>query len=131
MKKVLFFSRHALTKVQIETLTQKMGSVELHQCSGSPQNIHVPFTAEAVETPTQGAQIVAVGTAMPALKEYFKQFDEVVVVLPVGMLEQLTNLKIQPLRAVMSRTVDSDGKASFVFEKFERVLKISTVVEDF
>lgn len=128
MKKVLWFSRHKMTTAQFDALQLALGSVELTQVSGSPANVHMPFEAAAIETaPGVDAQFLLTGS-QPALKELVKGFDEVAVVLPVNMLQQLlpfTGSRL--LQAVNIRTLTEVGAVVFTFGHWEVVSEVKIV----
>jgi len=132
MKKVLWFSRHKMTIEQKSTLIEKLGQVEITQLSGTVPNVHVPF--EGNPTDDDGgvnADKVLIGM-QPHLKELVKEYDEVAVVLPIGMLQQLLPFVSAKrlLQAKNLRQIDDTGKATFIFDKWEQIKEIKIVLAD-
>lgn len=130
-KNILWFSRHAMTVGQLQDLQRVMGGdVHITQLSGSPANVHVPFEALTPEAGETCADIILTGT-QPPLKDLVKGFDEVAVVLPTGMLEQLlpfSNGRL--LQAISARILTDGGKATFSHVKWQAVKEIRIVTED-
>lgn len=131
MKNVLWFSRHAMTADQLNDLQRVMGgNIHITQVSGSPANVHVPFEALTPELGETTADNILLGS-QPPLKELIKSFDEVAVVLPINMLEQLlpfSNGRL--LQAVSNRVLLDDGKVKFVHDKWKAVKEIKIITED-
>lgn len=131
MKSILWFSRHAMTFEQLQDLQRVMGGdVHITQISGSPANVHVPFEALTPEIGETTADVILTGT-QPALKDLVKGFDEVAVVLPINMLQQLlpfSNGRL--LQAVSKRILLDEGKVQFAHDKWQAVKEVRIVTED-
>lgn len=108
MTKVLWFSRHIMSKEQVEALMARLGNTEIAQLSKS----------------IQSAQDIA---------QEIEAHDIIAVVAPPQLLAGI--LKIagdKPvITAKMERTVLPDGSVEMKFVKWERVLRIDIVKEDF
>lgn len=130
-KKILWFSRHAMTADQLADLRRVMGGdINITQVSGSPANVHVPFEAMTPEVGETTADVVLTGT-QPALKDIVKGFDEVAVVLPINMLQQLLPFSGgRLLQAVSKRILLDEGKVQFAHDKWQAVKEIRIVTED-
>jgi len=104
MTRVLWISRHAPTDQQIQELQQVFGPVDVIQES------------------------VTIGKATE-VKDLMERHaaTEVVAVLPVNLLADLTRLGIRPIRAVMERQLHDDGSVDFVHQRFERVERVEIV----
>ena len=126
--KVLWFSRHKMTKDQFQALEKATGGqVEIHQYSGSPENVHVPFVAEVSYDGFDG-EPTATLQAEP-LKELVKKFDVIAIVAPIGLQQQILSVSgCKPVIMALSKR-EQDG--TFVFQKWERLVKIDVVKEDF
>lgn len=128
---ILWFSRHKMTPEQYTALESKFGFIRVTQVNGSPANVHVSFEAKS---PEKGDGIDAnyiLEGQQPPLKELIKGFDEAAVVLPVNMLQQLlpfSNGRL--LQALNARVVGNDGRATFVFDKWQAVKEVKIVTED-
>lgn len=61
-----------------------------------------------------------------------KRFDcgDIVAVLPLPLMAELTSKGIAPLRAVMGRVVNKRGKTDFSHYHFERVLKVDVTTQE-
>jgi hypothetical protein len=130
MKKILWFSRHAMSVAQLEALKASLGEVEVTQINGTAANVHVPFESTTPESGETEADVILVGT-QPALKELVKNFDEVAAVLPIGMIQQiLPFLNGRMLQARNKRILLEDGKVQFSFDGWQAVKEIKIVVED-
>ncbi|AEH61271.1 hypothetical protein Mzhil_1427 [Methanosalsum zhilinae DSM 4017] len=105
-KRLLWLSRHEPDSLQKKELQRILGNYEL---------IMHP---DPVET---GAQVVNQMKIVGA--------DDVFVVLPNHLLEDLIKLGIKPIKAHMSRLTDSNGSISFVHEYFYRVHYMKIVKE--
>jgi hypothetical protein len=128
MKKVLWFSRHKMTEAQFDALEVALGAVELTQVSGSPANVHVPFESQGIEASVGVDAAVFLQGPQPALKELVKGFQEVAVVLPVNMLQQLLPFAgSRLLQAVSKRSVSDTGVVLFTFDRWEVVSEIKIV----
>jgi len=51
--------------------------------------------------------------------------DEIVTVLPLGLVAELTEKGVHPIRAIMNREVNDKGEAIFKHDHFERVMRVS------
>ena len=111
--KVLWFSRHEMTPEQSQALINKLGGFQLVQADGTIPNAFV-------------------------LKDYIDECDVIALVAPIHIQEQV--LKIagdKPVIMALSRRQlirDENGgesKVEFVFEKWERLVKIVVEKEDF
>lgn len=131
MKNVLWFSRHAMTATQLEDFKRVLGDVKITQVNASPANVHVPFDAAAPEVGETVADNILTGS-QPALKELVKEFDEVAVVLPINMLQQLLPFAGagRLLQAVSKRILLDEGKVQFAHDKWQAVKEIKIVTED-
>ena len=123
--KILWFSRHEMTAEQKQGLMSKFTDLEIIQISGSPANVHVPFQS-------------GTGEELPALKELIKDFDVLAVVLPIHLQQQLLQVAgdkpvIQALngRVLVPNPDGGEDKVQFVHQKWERLVKIEVVKEDF
>lgn len=119
-----------MTVSQKNDLIKKLGEFEITQLSGSPANVHVTFEGLIPEFGETTADNILLGEQLP-LKELVKQFDEVAVVLPINMLQQLlpfSNGRL--LQAVSKRELLDGGKAIFVHEKWQAIKEIKIVTED-
>lgn len=123
--KVLWFSRHEMTTEQKEGLISKFTNLEITQVSGSPANVHVSFES-------------GTGGQLPSLKELIKEYDVLAVVLPIHLQQQLLQVAgskpvIQALngRVLVPNPDGGEDKVQFVHQKWERLVKIEVVKEDF
>jgi hypothetical protein len=131
MKKVLWFSRHAMTLAQRTDLARALGEpLEITHVNGTAANVHVSFESASPEKGETEADFILTGT-QPALKELVLQFNEVAVVLPIGMLQQL--LPFAPakrlLQAKNKRILLEDGKVQFEHDGWEAVIKVEIIAE--
>lgn len=117
--KILWLSRHIPQEKQVEALKEKFGNdIKIVQKSISLNN-----------NPYLGANEV---------EELLQEIGaiEMVGVLPIAHVAQLTKRNIKPIRAIMTRTPtgkmldNGEIEYEFVFEKFERILKVEIVSED-
>jgi len=105
---VLWLSRHAPTKEQIDTLSEKLGKpLQIFQYS-----VTINRAEEVIEL----------------MK--LCMCTEVVTVLPINLLASLLKLGVKPIRAVMRRVITENGEAYFHFEKYVRVTKVEIIEED-
>lgn len=105
MTRILWVSRHAPTQPQVDELQQVFGpDVEVIQES------------------------ITIGKASE-VKDLMERYNaaEVVAVLPVHLLAELTRLGIRPIRAVMERQLHNDGSVDFIHQRFERVERVEIV----
>lgn len=130
MKKLLWFSRHLLTSVQVAELREKLGNIEITQLSGSPANVHVPFEAQAIENGEGFTPHEIVEGSVDSLKTFVQHFDFVAAVMPTNMLEQI--LPFTPngvITAKMARSVTSEGKTIMAHEFWQVVKEIKIVTD--
>ena len=129
MKKILWFSRHGMSVIQHEYLVTKFGKIEITQISGSPANVHVAF--EATE-PERGEikHEFKIGL-QPSLKELATTFDELCVVLPIGLQQQLLPFSVscRLLQAKSKRILLENGKVDFLFDGWEAITEIKIISE--
>ena len=120
-----------MTEAQRADLERALGSsIKITQVSGSPANVHVPFEAMEPEAGETLAENVLEG-GQPPLKELVKQFDEVAVVLPINMLQQLLPFsKGRLLQAVSARILEDGGKVTFAHQKWQAVKEVKILTED-
>lgn len=126
--KILWFSRHEMTAEQKEGLISKFADLEITQVSGSPANVHTQFEGVSGWT-----------TAIfPPLKEMILDYDVLAVVLPIHLQQQLLQVAgdkpvIQALngRVLVPNPYGGEDKVQFVHQKWERLVKIEVVKEDF
>lgn len=112
MKKVLWFSRHTMTDEQMAALKDKVGEFELMQISKT------------------------INSAFELTKE-IEECDILAIVAPLNIQAQF--LKIagdKPVIIALSRREiikkdNEDDEIKFIFEKWERIIKIDVVMEDF
>lgn len=104
MTKILWLSRHAPTHEQLQELQQVFGPVDVIQ-----ESVTISRAEEVQDLMVQH------GTS------------ELVAVLPVHLLAELTRLGIRPIRAVMERQLHDDGSVNFVHRFFERVERVEIV----
>ncbi len=108
MKKVLWFSRHLMQVAQMQALTDKLGDVDITQVSKS----------------IQSAQDIA---------QEIEAHDIIAVVAPPNLLAGVLRIAGEKpvITAKMERTILPDGSVEMKFIKWERVLRIDIVKEDF
>jgi len=112
---VLRITRHSAEEAQVQELNRIYGEVEI----------------------TEVSETMPTGT-----REFVTRFDElaadaeiVEAVLPPNLLEAALKFSEfakrggQIIRAAMNREVDDDGNATFVFDHYERVVKVEVVTE--
>lgn len=111
--KVLWFSRHDMTPEQSNALIDKLGGFELVKVDGTIPNAF-------------------------AIKEFIDECDVIAIVAPIHIQEQVLRIAgNKPVIMALSRrelVMDENGgesKAVFVFEKWERLVKIVVEKEDF
>lgn len=108
MTKVLWFSRHLMQVAQAQALGNKLGDVDITQLSRSIQR------AEDIQKEIEAHDIIAV-VAPPQLL--------------AGILRIAGDKPV--ITAKMGRIVLPDGSVEMPFEKWERVLRLDIVKEDF
>ena len=108
MTKVLWFSRHLMQVAQMEALRNKLGDVDITQVSKS----------------IQSAQDIA---------QEIEAHDIIAVVAPPNLLAGVLRIAGEKpvITAKMERTILPDGSVEMKFVKWERVLRIDIVKEDF
>lgn len=108
MKKVLWFSRHLMQVAQAQALMDKLGDVDITQLFRSIQR------AEDIQKEIEAHDIIAV-VAPPQLL--------------AGILKLAGDKPV--ITAKMGRIILPDGSVEMPFEKWERVLRLDIVKEDF
>ena len=108
MTKVLWFSRHLMQVAQMEALRNKLGDVDITQVSKS----------------IQSAQDIA---------QEIGAHDIIAVVAPPQLLAGILKLAGDKpvITAKMGRIILPDGSVEMPFEKWEHVLRVDIVKEDF
>lgn len=108
MTKVLWFSRHTMQVAQVQALEDKLGDTEITQLSKS----------------IQSAQDIA---------QEISEHDIIAVVAPPQLLAGILRIADDKpvITAKMERQVFPDGSVEMRFSKWERVLRIDIVKEDF
>lgn len=109
MKKVLWFSRHEMTKEQREAL----GDVEIFQVNRSINSAY-ELQAEIKE-----ADIVAIVAPINLQQQFLKLAGERPVIMAVND------------RVLIPQEDGTEDKVAFRFVKWERLVKIEVVKEDF
>lgn len=104
VKRILWLSRHEPEQKQIKELQDIFGYIEIVQ----------------IKTTVENADEVI---------KYMEEHgcSEVVAVLPLNIIAQLTAKGIKPIRAVMEREVLPNGDVKFKHQHFERILKVEVV----
>jgi hypothetical protein len=120
-----------MTETQFNDLRRVLGEVEVTQVNGSPANVHVPFVGGDLEPGEVDPHHHLTGE-LPPLKELVKSFDEVAVVLPIGLLQQLLPFagSGRLLQSLNKRLVLEGGKVQFVHDKWQAVKEVRIVTED-
>ena len=108
MTKVLWFSRHLMQVAQMQALMDKLGDVDITQVNKS----------------IQSAQDIA---------QEIEAHDIIAVVAPPNLLAGILRIAGEKpvITAKMKRTVLPDGSVEMKFIKWERVLRVDIVKEDF
>jgi len=105
---ILWISRHPIRDEQIE-------------------EIHTLFTEGGGVAVTQVSRTFRGADEIVTLAEEMEA-DEIVAVLPLNIIAQLTQTRYKPIRAVMHRHVDeTTGKVTFMHSHFERVERVDVV----
>ena len=109
MKKVLWFSRHEMTEDQIQALKDACGE---------------EITVEQIDQQINSAY---------ELKDQIAEHDVIAIVAPIALQQQFLKLagKRPVIMAVNDRIITEEGKQAFSFVKWERLLKIEVIKEDF
>jgi len=131
--KILWLSRHKMTKAQAEALKNKFGSVHITQASADIPNVHVPLVASGIEEGDSSVSAdveIEEGVGLPPLKQFAAEFNVFCCVLPTHLLEQCTCLVISPVIAESSRETLPDGSTVFHFVKWSKVKEVKIVKED-
>jgi hypothetical protein len=97
-RNVLWLSRHEPTEPQIKELKRILGNVNIN---------HISATVKDVDD------------VLSLMREH--HIDELVAVLPLSLIADLTRKGVQPLRAVMHRQLLESGDVKFTFDYFERI----------
>ena len=108
MKKVLWFSRHLMKVAQAQALMDKLGDVDITQVNKSIER------AEDIQKEIGANDVIAV-VAPPNLL--------------AGILRIAGDKPV--ITAKMGRTILPDGSVEMPFKKWERVLRVDIVKEDF
>ena len=108
MTRVLWFSRHLMQVAQMQALMDKLGDVDITQVNKS----------------IQSAQDIA---------QEIEAHDIIAVVAPPNLLAGILRIAGDKpvITAKMRRTILPDGSVEMPFEKWERVLRVDIVKEDF
>jgi hypothetical protein len=112
-----------MTTPQLDALVSKVGECVITQVNGTAPNVHVEFEAE----------VNGVKTTSKALKELVKECDIFAGVLPINLQQQILPFlgDVPYIFAVNSRVRTPDGEFEFIFEKWQQLIKVDIVVEDF
>ena len=108
MKKVLWFSKHTMTEEQKQALIDKLGEIEI-------------------------TQINKTITSAYDIREEIETSDVVAIVAPIHIQEQVLRLAgDKPVIMALSKRVvlDSDW-VIFKFVKWERLVEVKVIKEDF
>lgn len=108
MTKVLWFSRHLMQVAQAQALGNKLGDVDITQVNKSIQR------AEDIQKEIEEHDVIAV-VAPPQLL--------------AGILKLAGDKPV--ITAKMGRIILPDGSVEMPFEKWEHVLRVDIVKEDF
>ena len=133
--KVMWFSRHEMTDEQEDALVKSIHSrfgkdshIVIKQVNGTAANVHVAFMATNAPENTEGL----LPKVHPPLKELVKEFDIVAAVLPINLQEQiLPFMGDAPLLTASSERLMVDGKPTFVFQKWVRVIAVKIETRDY
>ena len=100
-EKILWLSRHGATLEQKNELEQSFGEVEIIQVSTTVKSAN-------------------------EIKNLMEEHDakEVVTVLPLDLLAELTRMGIHPIRAVMERKIEEGGEVTFSHKFFEKITRV-------
>ena len=106
--RVLRLTRHKPTREQVNELVRIFGN-----------GVTVINVSETVPNARRVAKLV---------KEH--RADVLEAVLPIGLLaEVIKTVKVPVIRAVMKRRLKADGSVEFVFDHYERVVKVEVIAE--
>lgn len=107
-KQILWISRHPIRDEQLAEL-------------------NTLFTEEGAVTVTQVSRMFKSAREIVSLAEEIEA-DEIVAVLPLHLMAQLTQTRYRPIRPVMHRHVDPEtGEITFLHSHFERVERVDVV----
>lgn len=108
MKKVLWFSRHTMTEEQEQALIDKLGKIEITQVNKT--------IASAYD-----------------IREKIEMSDVIAIVAPIHIQEQVLRLAgDKPVIMALSERVIVDGdKVTLKFVKWERLVEVRVIKEDF
>lgn len=113
MKKVLWFSRHQMTKEQLEALTNKLGDIEINQVDRTINSAY-------------------------ELKDDIEGADVVAVVAPINLQAQFLKLAAgkpvivaQTKRELIADENGGESKVNFVFDGWKQLEKIEVIMSDF
>lgn len=108
MTNVLWFSRHDMTKDQIEGLVKKLGDIRL----------------------TKVDKTIAVGYE---LSKGIEENDVIAIVAPIELQKQILDIAGNKpvIIAKANRVVDEDGRVIFQHDHWKRLLKVEIMVEYF
>ena len=115
--RILWLSRHVPQEAQVAALRERFGDIEIVRRAIT---LHNNPRAGADEVERLLAEVGAI---------------EMVGVLPIPHLAEVTQRGIHPIRAIMTRTPtgsvlpNGEIEYNFDFERFERVIKIEVVTE--
>ncbi len=149
MKKILWFSRHTMTAEQRDALPP----CEITQINGTMRNVHVPFEAVVIceggdtrlikEGEDNSTVKYTFGDSVSMVKvqpfkEIMKGYDIIAIVAPIAIQHQILVAaeSNQPvIMAKSKRIIESvdgtENKVTFVFDGWERLIKIDVVTEPF
>ena len=124
--KILWFSRHDMSKEQAAAILNKFDeNIKITKVNGTLPNVHVEWAGEKnnsgnVET-------------LPPFKELIQEYDIVAIVAPIGIQQQILGVAGDKpvIMAKNNRVKKLDGGFEFVFDKWERLIKIDIIMEDF
>lgn len=111
--KVLWFSRHDMTPAQSQTLVNKLGGFELVKADGTIPN------AFAIQPLVEECDVIAIVAPTNLQEQFLKIAGEKPVIMALNRRELVPDEN------------GGESKAIFVFEKWERILRIIIEKEDF
>lgn len=124
MTKVLWFSRHEMSQEQLEALKNKLGEITITQINGTAPNVHVEFEASV-----NGSE----STVVKPLKEWIQEHQVIAIVAPINLQQQiLTVSENKPvIMSENARIFNEEGKVTFKFVRWFKLIKIEVVTENF